>query len=294
MTRRVAITGAGGQLGRQLVVTFSRAGWDVLGLGHDQVDITSAGSLHQVTAWEPGVVINAAAWTDVDGCARDPDRAGLVNGVAAGWLARAAAKREALMVQISTNEVFDGTAAGPYAEDAEPKPINPYGESKLLGEHEVAAANPHHLIVRTAWIFGPGGRNFPTKIIEVARRQISAGRPVRVVTEELGNPTWAPDLAAGIQQAVGLALEGRIGTTVLHLAGEPATSRFAWAEAILSGLPGVEVLPISADDYARPSRVPRRAVLSTEQARSLGIAPSDWRSATASYSALLLSTTVPS
>jgi dTDP-4-dehydrorhamnose reductase len=293
MTRRVAITGADGQLGRQLVTTFSRAGWDVLGLGRDRVDLSSSDSVHKLTAGNPAVVVNAAAWTDVDGCARDPDRARLVNGIAAGWVARAAAEREALIVQISTNEVFDGTSARPYAEDAEPRPINPYGESKLLGEQEVAAANPHHLIVRTAWTFGPGGRNFPAKILEVARRQVEAGEAVRVVFDELGNPTWAPDLASGILQAVGLALDGRIRTTVLHLAGEPATSRFAWADAILAGLPGIDLLPISADDYPRPSRVPRQAVLSTERARSLGIAPSDWRTATASYVAELLSTTVP-
>ena len=293
MTRRVAITGAGGQLGRQLVTTFTRAGWEVLGAGRDRVDITSPASLRELREWQPQVVINAAAWTDVDGCARDPDRARLINGEAAGRVAEVAAERDALAVQISTNEVFDGEATEPYREDSATNPINPYGEAKLLGERAVAAAAPRHLVVRTAWIFGRGGRNFPARIVEVARRQIIAGQPVRVVADEIGNPTWAPDLAGGILQAVGLALDGRIGIGTLHLAGEPSASRFAWAEAILAGLAGLDLQPISADEYPRPSRVPRHAVLSTERARTLGIAASDWRTATASYAGELLAATVP-
>lgn len=290
---RVAITGAAGQLGRQLVLVFERAGWEVLGAGRDRLDITSPAALRGLTGWRPRVVVNAAAWTDVDGCARDPSRANAVNGDAAGRVAEAAAAAGASMVQVSTNEVFDGEAAEPYSEASEPHAINAYGASKLLGERLVAAANPDHLIVRTAWIFGPGGRNFPTKILAVAQRQRAAAEPLRVVSDEIGNPTWAPDLAAGLLRAVQIRLDGGLDPGVLHVAGEPAVSRFAWVKAIVAALPGVELAPIASADYPRPSRVPLRAVLATDRARSLGIEPSDWRTATARYVTELLGAEVP-
>jgi dTDP-4-dehydrorhamnose reductase len=291
--QRVAVTGADGQLGRQLVATFRRSGWDVLGAGRDRLDITSLASLRELTDWRPQVVINAAAWTDVDGCARDPERARRVNGEAAGSVAEAAGRSGALAVQLSTNEVFDGEADEPYTEGSAPHPLNPYGASKLMGEQAVATANPDHLIARTAWIFGPGGRNFPSKIIEIARRQAAMGEPVRVVADEFGNPTWAPDLAEGLLRAVQLHLDGVLGSGILHMAGEPSASRFTWAEAILAGLPEVELQPIAMADYPRPSRVPARAVLAVGRGAALGIAPSDWRAATATYAAELLAAGVP-
>ena len=169
---RVVVTGAGGQLGRQLVTAFAAAGWQATGLSHGQLDISDRATLsEEMDGLRPDVVINAAAWTDVDGCARDPERALAVNGSAAGLVAEAAAEVDAVIVQISTNEVFDGQHLARYAEDDEPRPINPYGASKLAGERLVSAANARHLIVRTAWIFGPGGRNFPSKILEAARRK---------------------------------------------------------------------------------------------------------------------------
>jgi dTDP-4-dehydrorhamnose reductase len=285
---RVVVTGRGGQLGRQLGETFRDAGWDVLGSTHDELDIADREAVRGLAAWTPDVVINAAAWTDVDGCARDPERAMRINGEAAGWVAEAAARAGAFVVQVSTNEVFGGTRDVPYREDDEPHPINPYGASKLLGEELVATANPRHLIVRTAWIFGPGARNFPSRIMEVARKQVEAAQPLRVVADEFGNPTWAPDLAQDILRAVLAVLDGTISPGILHIAGEPPTSRFAWAQAILTGITGVQLVPISAEEYPRPSRVPPRAVLATDRARELGITPSDWRGATAAYAKELL------
>jgi dTDP-4-dehydrorhamnose reductase len=284
---RIVVTGAGGQLGRQLVGLLSAAGQQVWGPVRSELDIADPSSLDLIAAWRPDVVINAAAWTDVDGCAREPDRAMDINGRAAGELAQAASRVGALSVQISTNEVFDGLADRPYAEADMPSPINPYGASKLAGEQLVAAANPEHLIVRTAWIFGPGGRNFPSRITEVARREADAGRAIRVVDDEIGNPTWAPDLARGIWQAIQLRVEQRGPVSILHLAGEPPTSRFHWAEKILSGSPGVRVTAIPSAEYPRPAPVPRRAVLSMELAHSMGIAPWDWEAATAEYVAEL-------
>ena len=288
---RIAVTGASGQLGRQVLRVFEEAGWRTVGLSHDRLDVTDPRRLGELRDWAPDVVVNCAAWTDVDGCARDPDRATAINGTAAGAVAEAAAYGGGLMVQISTNEVFDGSAPDPYTEDDEPSPVNPYGASKLLGERLVALSAPRHLIVRTAWIFGPGGRNFPAKMIEVARRHAAAGEAARVVADEYGNPTWAPDLAQGILVAIGAVQAGYLSGSILHVAGAPPASRYEWAQAILADAPGLQLVPISLSEYQRPSRVPPRAVLATERASALGIPPSDWRSATARYVQDVLTTT---
>ena len=157
MARRVAIVGAAGQLGSELVRAFADAGDEVLALARPDFDLTDASHLPRLAAWRPDVVVNSAAWTDVDGCARDPDRAMRINGDAAGALAAAAADAGATVVQVSTNEVFDGSLDRPYTETDQPNPINPYGASKLAGELLVAGANPRHLIVRTSWLFSHTG-----------------------------------------------------------------------------------------------------------------------------------------
>jgi dTDP-4-dehydrorhamnose reductase len=280
---RVVVTGAGGQLGRQLVAAFGDVADVVIGLDHAGLDIGEGVAINGLKAHAPDVVVNAAAWTDVDGCARDPERAMQVNGIAAGRLAEAAARLGALSVQVSTNEVFDGSAGSPYREEDATRPINAYAASKLAGERAVAEANASHLIVRTAWIFGPGGTNFPSRIVAAAVGARGRGEALRVVSDEVGNPTWAPDLARGIVQVVTAGLRG-----ILHLAGEPPASRFDWAGQVLSGLPGLELVPISQADYPRASAVPPRAVLSMERARSAGLAAMDWQPPSAGYATELL------
>lgn len=274
--RRVAVTGAAGQLGVEFVRAFETAGDDVLALARPDFDITRPRDLERLTAWRPDVVINSAAWTDVDACARDPERAMSINGEAAGAVARAAAAAGAVMVQISTNEVFDGMLDRAYTEDDEPNPINAYGASKLVGERAVAAANPHHIIVRTAWLHGRGERNFPGKIRAVAERMLAEGRPLRVVADEWGNPTDVRWLAPAIVRLVELTTAGRASFGIHHLAGAPATSRLDWAMAILRDSP-VTIEPMRLDEYLRDSRVPQRAVLDVSRAAALGIDPFDWR-----------------
>jgi dTDP-4-dehydrorhamnose reductase len=279
--RRVAITGAAGQLGREVVRAFGEAGDEVLALVRPDFDIAEASHLARLTAWRPDVVVNAAAWTDVDACARDPERAMLINGQAAGAVARAAADAGALAVQVSTNEVFDGQSDRPYTEDDLPNPINPYGVSKLAGEHAVVDANPRHLVVRTAWLYGGGARNFPGKIRQVAERMVAEERPLRVVADEWGNPTDVRWLSSAVRRLVELTMIGEAEEGILHLAGEPATSRLDWARAILRDAP-VVIEPMRLADYRRDSRVPPRAVLDVARAASLGIEPYDWRNRRAS------------
>jgi dTDP-4-dehydrorhamnose reductase len=269
VVRRVAITGAAGQLGRQLRRTFTQGGDEVLAFGRPEWDIESADSLRRLAAWTPDVVVNSAAWTDVDGCARDPGRALRINGEAAGAVAEAAARAGALSVQISTNEVFDGLRDTPYAEDDATSPRNPYGASKLRGEELTRAANPRSIVVRTAWLFGPGGTNFVTKILAAADRARVAGEPLRVVEDEWGNPTWTPHLADDVRALVEADASG-----IYHLAGEPATSRLGWARSFLGETLTIE--PIGMAEFQRASRVPPRAVLSTAKARGVGLPERGW------------------
>jgi dTDP-4-dehydrorhamnose reductase len=252
----------------ELVRAFVASGADVLALARPDFDMTRAEDLERLVGWRPDVVVNSAAWTDVDGCARDPEQAMRINGEAAGAVAGAAAAAGALNVQISTNEVFDGTLDRPYTEEDEPNPINPYGASKLAGERAVAAANPRHLIVRTAWLFGPRGTDFVTKILAAAERARAAGEPLRVVEDEWGNPTWTPWLAEAIAALVSdpRSMDAR----VWHLAGEPPTSRWGWADRVLKDAE-VQILPIKLAEYARLSQPPPRAILDTRRASAFGL-----------------------
>ena len=274
--RRVAITGATGQLGRELVKAFGGDRGQVLALARPDFDLTRPPDLERLTAWRPDLVVNAAAWTDVDAAARDPERAIAINGEAAGALARAAGEAGALIVQISSNEVFDGTLERAYVEDDLPNPVNPYGASKLAGEVAVAGATARHLIVRTAWLFGVGERSFPVKIRAVAERMLAEGQPLRVVADEWGNPTDVRWLAPAIVQLASLAIDGNAELGTYHLAGEPPTSRFEWARSVVRDVP-VTVEPMRLEEYRRDSRVPPRAILDTSRSRSLGIEAFDWR-----------------
>lgn len=271
MVQRVAVVGAEGRLGRHLVDALTRAGHAVTAVPRAGFDLANPDPA-VITRIRPEVVINAAAWTDVDGCAGDPDRARLLNGTAAGSIAEMAHAVDALVVQISTNEVFDGRADRAYREDDPPNPVNPYGASKLLGEQAVAQASTEHLIVRTAWLFGPRGASFVTRIRRAAQAARDAERPLDVVADEWGNPTWTPDLASSIVRAVASNRRG-----ILHLAGEPPCSRYEWAEAALRGW-DLELRPVTRDGFVRASTVPRRAVLDTGLATRLGHPVMEWRS----------------
>lgn len=250
-------------------------------MSRPEIDLERPATLEAVARAKPDIVVNAAAWTDVDGCALDPDRAMLLNGAAAGAVATAAADAGAVVIQVSTNEVFDGEPEHTYDEHNTPDPINPYGLSKRAGEQAVASANVRHVIVRTAWLFSDGPRTFPARIRAAADRAVSADLPLRVVLDEIGNPTWVPDLADAIVRISVLARRDA-APTVVHVAGWPPTSRLEWARAAIADLLAhVSIEPIELRDYARPSRVPPHAVLDVTLARSLGIEPSDWRKATA-------------
>jgi dTDP-4-dehydrorhamnose reductase len=209
-----------------------------------------------------------------------------INGAGAGRVAEIAASCDARVVQISTNEVFDGVRLEPYAETDEPNPINAYGRSKLAGEQAVTAANRRHLILRTAWLFGPGGTNFVTKIIGAGQRAAEAGEPLRLVQDEMGNPTWTPDLA---EVVVMLAVDRSTGG-VMHTAGAPPVSRMGWGEVALTAAGiAADIDPVSLATFERASTPPLRAVLTP----SSGVPEMDWRPATRSYAAELMASAAP-
>jgi dTDP-4-dehydrorhamnose reductase len=314
---RVAVTGAGGRLGSALVDRLARApfvrqvlAWDLP--DHDLDDPASARRL--VSTHRPDAVIHTAAWTDVDGCARDPALALRRNGTAAGEMAEACVGSGAALVLVSTNEVFDGRRADgrPYGPTDLPNPPNPYGQAKLAGEQaartafratgdDFAAAALHVsagrdstvpalAIVRTAWLFGPPGSDFPRKILAAAARARREGTALKVVSDEVGCPTYAGDLAAAIVQL--LRASGREGGRGLggihHIVNAGRASRAEWAREVLrtAGL-DVPTEDVPMTTWPRPSTPPAWGVL---EPTPLPDGPlRDWRDALAVYVKLLSS-----
>lgn len=267
---RVAVTGAGGRLGRALVAALADAPFTGLAgpiawtrPDYDLDDPEAAARL--VRRDRPELVVHAAAWTDVDGCAREPALAIRRNGVATGELARVCAAAGVDLVAVSTNEVFDGTRTDGrgYRPDDPTAPPNAYGASKLAGEvaaGEAFEASPGAAlaIARTAWLYGPPGSDFPMKILAAAERARTAAEPLRLVADEVGSPTSATDLAEAIVELIGAgSIAGK-----WHLANLGAVSRADWAREVLRlvGL-SVATVDVPASTWPRASTPPRWGVL---------------------------------
>jgi dTDP-4-dehydrorhamnose reductase len=276
----IVVTGSRGRLGRALLATSARPihGWDRPLLDLD--DPASAARLVQRDA--PALVIHAAAMTDVDAAARDPESAIRRNAESTETLARACREANAGLVVISTNEVFDGQRSDGqgYREDDETAPVNAYGRSKLAAERAARAAYVGAdglWIVRTAWLFGPPGGDFPDKIIAAADRL--APEPLPVVTDEVGSPTYTLDLARAMH-----ALVERTSGGTYHLVNSGHASRYEWARAVLQeSRPGRELRPITRAEYQRPSVPPAWGVLDTSRAAATGVELRPWSAALAAY-----------
>jgi len=271
---RIVITGAGGQLGKALQEVL--ASDEVTALPHSALDITDAAAVASALGQCcPDLVINAAAWTDTAACEADPERALAINGEAPGHLARECQRLGAALLQVSSNEVFDGEKGAPYEEDDEPRPINHYGRSKLEGERRVREALERHYIVRTSWLFGAGRISFPEKVLAAAQRQGS----VRLVTDEVASPTWTRDLAQAI---AALIRHGAWGT--YHLTNSGSCSRKEFGEEVLrlAGL-RVPVFPALQKEFGLPYRKPLDSTLSNRRAAALGITLRPWQEALSCY-----------
>ena len=214
----------------------------------------------------PDVVINAAAYTAVDQAEDEPERAARINGDAAGEVAAAAARIGATVIQISTDYVFDGRGEGPYKQGAATNPLGMYGRTKLAGEEQVRAANTRHVIVRTAWVYSPFGRNFVKTIMAAAATR----EVLTVVDDQRGNPSSALDLADGLLRMVDRWRQSPtlgLGQTY-HLAGSGSTSWCGFARAIMAecskrGLPAAEVQPIGTSDWPTKAVRPQNSELAS-------------------------------
>lgn len=262
---RVLVTGAGGQIGRELAEVFTAAGHEVNATTSASLDVADRHAVrHALRSLAPEVVVNAAAWTDVDGCEDDPDRAALVNGRSVGHLVEAAQEVGAHVCHLSTDYVFDGRKLGPYAEDDEVNPLSVYGWSKLVGEREL---RPDDTLVRTAWVSGRWGRNVVTAI----RRQAAVAPELSFVADQRGSPTIADDLAAKILELT----EARTGG-VFHVTNQGEATWFELARAVMAslGLAPERVRPITTAELDPPRRAvrPANSVLDNAALRRHGIA----------------------
>jgi dTDP-4-dehydrorhamnose reductase len=291
---RVAVTGSTGRLGSAVLRALADAPFTgpagPLGWTRAEFDLDApAGAEASLDRDRPEVVVHTAAWTDVDGCARDPDLAMRRNHLATGRLAIACAERGIDLVVISTNEVFDGTRTDrrPYTPDDEVSPANAYGASKAAGEGTARAAYVNRGgtlgILRTAWLYGPPGQDFPRRIAEAARRAASSGETLRLVGDEWGTPTYAADVADAI---VELLAENAIGG-IHHLVAAGIATRAEWGRDVITRL-GIEVtaVEVPGSTWQRASTPPAWGVLAPTPLPS-GEPIRPWEQAMADYEAFL-------
>lgn len=286
MSTRYLITGGRGQLGfalsRQLA---ARPGCEVVASVDlpevDVSDVTAVARLFDALPRPPDVVLNAAAYTHVDRCEREPEAAHRANGVAPGLLAEACARAGSRLVHVSTDYVFPGDRRSPYTEEDAPAPRSVYGRTKLEGEERVRRCCEDFLIVRTSWVFGRG-RNFIAAILDQARaRRAGAARgPLRVVDDQTGRPTYAEDLAEGIQRLLEVGAHG-----LYHLAGGGTATWWELARASLdaSGYEDLVVDRIGTDELHLDAPRPAWSVLDCSKAEGLGVRLRDWPEAVAAY-----------
>jgi dTDP-4-dehydrorhamnose reductase len=271
---RVLVTGAGGMLGRDVLRACELRGHSVLGLPRAELDITDGPAVDATLArLRPDAVVNCAAWTDVDGAeAHETDALG-VNSEAAGVVAAAAAMVGATVLYPSSDYVFDGNKTTPYVESDLTGPISAYGRSKLAGETSTAVANERHMIVRSSWLYGVGGRNFVETMLALAADQPE----VLVVSDQIGCPTYTAHLAASIAELI----EGE-AFGIHHVAGGGACSWYDFAQEIFdqSGA-DCRVMAATTDMLARPARRPAYSALGSERSDARRL-PS-WKQGLAAY-----------
>lgn len=276
----VLVMGGEGQLGRTLRIVFGeQPGASVTSWDLPEHDMTLPSISEDIVRANPDLVINAGAWTDVDGAEANPAAAYAANALGPKFLADGCRMCGAPLVQFSTNEVFWGEHGAFFHEYDAPNPRSAYARSKAAGERAVQSVLTEHYIVRIAWLYGVGGNHFPSKIIAAADRHGS----LKVVDDEYGNPTYTADVADATRQ---LVETGRYG--VYHLINEGYTNRMELAKAALagSGRDNVPVSPIKMADWARAATSPPHSVLVNQAAAALGIRLPRWEDSLAQYLAL--------
>lgn len=273
---KIALTGANGQLGQALWAVLAPE-HELVALNQPDFELDSPAAIAQIVATGADLVIHPAAYTNVDGCARDPLLAYRVNALGTKYVALACRQLDVPMVYISTNEVFSGGASAPYVEYDSADPINAYGRSKWAGEQAVRELLRQFYIVRIAWLFG-GERNFVRTILRLAADPPAGG--LRVVDDEVGSPTYAPDVAAALAQLIATPYYG-----TYHFVNSGFCSRFAFAQEILrqAGQGELPLTPIKLADYQRDSTPPPYTPLANLAGAALGITLRPWQDALADY-----------
>lgn len=284
----ILVTGSGGQLGQYLMAACRDQGYRVVGLGANsgtgvdiEVDIADAKAV--AAAFDdvrPDTVIHGAAYTDVDGCERDPEKADRVNHLGAANVAQAAKNAGSRLIAVGTDFVFSGKQEEPYSERDTPDPVSVYGSTKLAGERAVLDTDPSFAVVRTAWVYGGAGKHFPRTVLTMVRDRGS----MTVVDDEVSNPTFASDLADCL-----VALIDERPAGILHLTNEGSVNRYGLARAVVEAAGGdPEVIqPTSTEAFLRsyplPAKRPANSSLANNRARALGVSPPGWRDAIDRY-----------
>ena len=277
------VSGSRGQLGSALLECLAAAGVSASGCDLDELDVAEPAAVAERLASLPRPLVwaNAAAFTHVDRCEREPEEARRGNAEAPGVLARACAAAGVGLVHVSTDYVFAGDASAPYTEEDPPAPRSEYGRSKLAGEKAVLAASPDFLVLRTSWVFG-AGRNFVAAVLDQAelRRSGAESGPLRVVDDQRGRPTYAVDLAGALYAAVEAGATG-----LLHFANAGVASWWELARHALdeAGYADVPIDRIKTADLQTDAPRPAWSVLDTARAEALGIRPRPWREAVSDY-----------
>lgn len=276
---KILLTGATGQVGRVLAGALQPVG-EVMTPGRADMDLANPDQLRRVirTA-RPHLIVNCAAYTAVDQAEREPELAYRINAVAPAVIAEEAKSLNAALVHFSTDYVFDGRKAGPYLESDAPHPVNVYGASKLAGESAIAASGVNHLIVRCSWIYGMHGNNFLSAILRLANTK----RPLRVVDDQYGAPTWSGSVAAAAALMIARAAAADASWWsqyggIYHMCSRGRTSWHAFAQAILhhAGL-ATPVLPVSSAEYGAAAQRPANSAMSVDKLRSRFCDMPDWQ-----------------
>ena len=264
---RILVTGGKGMLGTAIAERFPSDEAELLLLDLPELDVTADEIVgDQMRAWRPDLAVHCAAMTDVDGCETDPEAARRVNELGTEIVAAQCAARGCPLIHLSTDIVFDGEKTTPYVEEDPPAPISVYGRSKLRAEEHVRRLVGNHYIVRTAWTFAPWGHNFVRSILRVARER----GELSVVDDQVGSPTYAPDLAEGLWR---LSRTQAFGT--YHMTNSGVVSRYQFAREILAraGMADVPVRPIKSAELNQPAARPASSALASDRLSQVGIPP---------------------